>query len=78
MERWHRERALMQRRQRDAHVILLGARDDHPEGRWRKRAPGDCGRARCGVCHSGKWDRRGRNAEKRAAIAFELDAEGGE
>lgn len=46
---------------------------DQPPGRWRKRHPGDCGRARCGLCHGDKlFGPKARGAAKRAAIAAQL------
>lgn len=35
----------------------------------------DCGKARCEVCHCGKWFPKSRANKKRAAIQHELDAE---
>ncbi len=59
MQRWHRERHIARRHQRDRlHLI-----DSEPEqqvnrdrqlGRLRKRNALDCGRARCFLCHSDK------------------------
>lgn len=91
MRRWHdpREHAIMFRRwkfemrlhgydwrnppdpkcDRDACHCAAGI------GSMRKRAPLDCGRPRCEVCHWGKFGRKRRGAMKRAAIQFELDAE---
>jgi hypothetical protein len=67
MQRWHSERALMLRR---------AGEDDHRRrglSSYRKKKPGDCGRARCGLCHSGKASGpRARATRKREAIAFEL------
>lgn len=37
----------------------------------RKKKPGDCGKARCGVCHFGKWGPKGRGNALRQAIELE-------
>lgn len=44
-------------------------------GTMRKNRPYGCGRAHCGICHYGKWFKKGRGAKKRAAINSELEAE---
>lgn len=42
--------------------------------RWKK--PLDCGRARCGICHSEKfYEPKRRGAKKRAAIEFDIYSE---
>jgi hypothetical protein len=47
--------------------------DDRAAGRWAKRHPGDCGRARCGLCHGDKlYGPKARGAAKRAAILDQL------
>lgn len=56
---------------------VVACADDHCHcfagpGFFRKRAPLDCGNTRCGICHSGKWDRKARGAKKRAAIEWGL------
>jgi hypothetical protein len=43
-------------------------------GALRKRKPLDCGRARCGLCHSEKWMPRDRLNERRRAIEFDFRA----
>jgi hypothetical protein len=59
MRRWHRERHIARRHQRD-HEHLIGGDSEQPFsrdqqlGRFRKRNALDCGRARCFLCHSDK------------------------
>lgn len=44
-------------------------------GSMRKRAPFDCGRPRCGVCHGDKFfSSKARHNKKLAAIRYELEA----
>lgn len=91
MRRWHEDLALMENRVKDVR-LHYGLFDDKPwkrneryeawservqvKGRWRKRKPLDCGRAKCGVCHGEKfWHGKARNTKLRKAIEFELDAE---
>ena len=43
-------------------------------GSMRWTSPLDCGRPRCGVCHSDKWVPKARHNKKLAAIRYELEA----
>ena len=59
MQRWHRERHIARRHQRDrAHLIYSESEQqlDHELqlGRFRKRNGLGCGRARCFLCHGDK------------------------
>lgn len=45
-------------------------------GTMRKHRPYGCDRARCNLCHYGKWYPKARANKKQAAIRFELEAEG--
>ena len=85
-----RERAIMLRRWREEIALhersefgwspLPPAGDDlchcyRGMGFLRKRKPLDCGRPRCGLCHDEKFHTpKAREARRRAAIEFELDA----
>jgi hypothetical protein len=66
MQRWHRERHIARRHQRDrAHLIYSESEQQLDRelqlGRFRKRNGLDCGRARCFLCHGDKLlDRRTR------------------
>ena len=53
MQRWHRERHIARRHQRDrAHLIY--SESEQQLGRFRKRNGLGCGRARCFLCHGDK------------------------
>lgn len=45
-------------------------------GSMRKRAPLDCGKTRCAMCHWGKWDKKARARKLREILEYELFAEG--
>lgn len=91
MRRWHEETPLMFRRWK-FEMSLHGYDWRNPPdpkcdrnachcaagiGSMRKKAPLDCGKPKCGVCHSGKfYFRKARANKKRAVIQFELEAEG--
>lgn len=51
-----RELALMIRRRGEAIAMSSWSREyfaSQPLNKWRKRHPFDCGRPKCGTCHSG-------------------------
>lgn len=55
MKRWHREAAMMRRRQLEDAKSGLGQKDsDSPLGRFRKMKLHDCGISRCFFCHGSK------------------------
>ena len=67
MQRWHREKHIARRHQRDRADLADGDAGrqvrgaERQLGRFRKRHVLDCGRARCFLCHGDKLlDRRTR------------------
>ena len=59
MQRWHRERHIARKHQRDRAQLTCCDSDqqfdrDRQLGRFRKRNGLDCGRARCFLCHGDK------------------------
>lgn len=92
MRRWHQDEQLMRNRINDVR-LYYHLDDDVPwrasdrffewrntllnPGKWRKRKPLDCGRAKCGSCHGDKfYGPKARNTKRLKAIQFELEAEG--
>lgn len=74
MKRYAQDSALIARRARQWHTLSSsGSADSAQPGRFRKRKPLDCGRARCGLCHSEKLHHRPSHADKRAAEAAAHD-----
>ncbi len=69
MKRWHEDLALMRTRSRS----FLAEHRPGPLGAHRKRHPGDCGKAGCGLCHGDKhYGPKRRVNERRHAIQLEL------
>jgi hypothetical protein len=71
-DRRYRTQQVVQRRARQARALNWGADDTAPDdrmlGRWRRHAPLDCGRPRCGLC-SGPSYREERRRLRRAWTA---------
>ncbi len=87
MFRWHAERLLMLRRWKQelrkhkSEVQGLYGGTVEPTchclrgiGTLRKRKPGDCGRAQCGVCHLNKKWSKGNSRRLREYEAFQREA----
>lgn len=72
MKRYAQDIALMDRRVREWKALSFSAADVE-RGRFRKRKPLDCGRARCGLCHSEKRFGRPAARQRRADQAFAHD-----
>ena len=72
MQRWHNELDLMLRRRKIAQQDYWH-RDYKGLTQYRKRRPGDCGVAHCGICHYGKWDGKNRQNTRRQAIEDQMD-----
>lgn len=54
MKRWHDDVKVMKHRF-DCFIDVRWRKDtDQPLGRFRKRHPCDCGKAKCMICHSEK------------------------
>jgi hypothetical protein len=65
----------------DPYVVLRGLRTRFPDpchcydgmGFMRKQRPFGCGRARCQLCHYGKWFPKARHNKRLAAINRDLE-----
>ena len=67
MKRYALDKPLVQRRLRNWKSLSISAAGDSmAAGRFRKRKPLDCGRARCGLCHSEKIHDRPSASQRRA------------
>jgi hypothetical protein len=74
LKRYAEDSALIERRAKFWRARGLAGNQSVEPGRFRKRHPLDCGRARCGLCHSEKLYGRRSPADKRAdeRAAYEL------
>lgn len=70
LRRSHREQVLMLRRQRQSMQSHGLTEAEAPKGRFRKRDPHDCGKARCQLCHGEKIHGRPSAHQRRADVAF--------
>jgi hypothetical protein len=78
MRRWHAETAIARRRQkrrlRRIREMCGETAADQAEvqlGRFRKQSEGDCGRARCYLCHSAKLMKQPRRDESIAELTLQ-------
>jgi len=72
LKRYAEDAPILQRRAKE-HVRWFGTRAVLEKGRYRKRHPLDCGRARCQLCHGEKIHRRASIKERRAAEALKAE-----
>jgi hypothetical protein len=80
MYRWHKDRQVMARRQKlwdsvnesfdlgNVRIRKFFPRKERTLGRFFKKKPFDCGRARCGICHWDKFPRRRLRDEQRSFL----------
>lgn len=66
MKRWHQEAGFSARRFWGyVRLMTFGTRFTGPEiGRFRKRAPLDCGNPQCGLCHGDKYPKRSKTSQE--------------
>lgn len=71
MKRYHEDRGLMSRRRKFYSHVMDVLVDS--AGRFRKRKPLDCGRAKCKLCHGEKLYNRPSVKDLRADEAFRFE-----